>query len=524
MTQSFSFNLVDEPWIPCVREDKVTVELSLLGVFAQAHQLRHLAGDSPLVTAALLRFLLALAHRVYGPHDEEEWVRLWEMERWDVQPLEEYLSIWRHRFDLFDAAHPFYQADDERVKPKSVISLSHDRASGNNATLFDHHTESTGETLSPAQAARTLIAAQAYGLAGLSPIKQNFTDGASAGGILFLVEGDSLRETMLLNMLSYPPDTNQFKVQTDKDKPAWEMDNAYLPKRTNPLGYLDYLTWQNRRVRLLPERFAGRTVVRNMTMGPALRMDASVLDPMMHYREDKKLGHIALSFREDRVLWRDSASLFGITANNGTGMRPPATFQWLRWLLEEMETPEKHRLYRTLALGMSKKQAKVFFFRQESLPLPLAYLTQEELVTYLHTVLSRTETVAFDLVQALRLTGMLERVAEVEDGGWQKQWRGLNRNAKGDINNWIDHTGAERNYWASLDTPFQQLIVSLPENADEAMAAWHEQLRRSALAAFDLAGQATANDARSFKAVVRGQGYLQYRLDEALGTKGSRSG
>lgn len=65
---TISFNLIDEPWIPCIRLDGKPDELSLRAVFAQAHQLREIRGDSPLETASLHRLLLAVLHRVFGPY------------------------------------------------------------------------------------------------------------------------------------------------------------------------------------------------------------------------------------------------------------------------------------------------------------------------------------------------------------------------------------------------------------------------------------------------------------------------
>ena len=181
--------------------------------------------------------------------------------------------------------------------------------------------------------------------------------------------------------------------------------------------------------------------------------------------------------------------------------------------------PDKHDTYRTVALGLSKKQAKVFFFRQDRLPMPLAYLTDDHLVTALNTALTYTGTIAFDLLQSARCMGMFEQVSDVEDTGWQKQWQGLNVNAKGAINNWIAHTGMERNYWASLDTPFQSFIIDLAQDREQALADWNAQLRRSASDAFDLAAECVGNDGRSFKAVVRGRSYLNYRLNEVLPSK-----
>lgn len=516
MSQQLSFNLVDEAWIPCIQADGMPLELNLRQVLAQAHQLSALAGDSPPVTASILRFLLAILHRVFGPEDEETWVELWEADTWDMSRLNAYLNEWQQRFELFDPQHPFYQAPDKRVKTKSTISLSHDRASGNNPTLFDHHTEEIGETLTPAQAARILLAGQSYGLAGLSGIPQKFTDGTCAGGTLFLVEGDNLKETLLLNMIQYPPEDYFENIHTPEDRPAWEMDDPFSPERAHPLGYLDYLTWQNRRVLFQPEQAAEGVIVRKMSMGPALRYDPSILDPMKNYRIHEKLGPLAISFSENRTFWRDSAALFAFGGDLAGKAVPPATLKWLRYLVEEMGLPGKHQIYRTLAMGMSKKQAKVYFFRQEQLPLPMAYLTDERLVEKLDTALANAGTVDFDLLQSLRLVGMYLKLPKVEEMKWHQQWSGLNQNARGDIDDWIAHTGAQQDFWTSLDIPFQAFVVALAEDAESALKDWHHQLQTSALEAFERAAGCTSNDARSFKAVVSGRGYMNYRLSEVF--------
>jgi len=512
MTQPYSFNLVEEAWLPCVWLDGTAVTLSLRDTLTQAHQLQSLVGDSPPQTAALHRFLLAILHRVFGPEDEDAWAVLWQAKAFDADLINEYLDNWQHRFDLFDAERPFYQAPDPRVKLKSTINLSHDRASGNNATLFDHHTEEIGETLTPDQAARVLITGQAYGLAGLSGITQKFTDGTCSGGIIFLVEGDSLKETFLLNMIPYPADDPDMFVHSEQDKPAWEMDNPFEPERVYPLGYLDYLTWQNRRIFFQPEHAHGTLVVRVMTMGPALRFGASLLDPMKHYRRDDKLGAISLSFSEDRILWRDSAAFFTFDNKSSRNVIPPVTFRWLRELVDG-KIIDRYKRYRCAALGMSKKQAKVFFFRDERLPLPLVYLTDDQLVNRLADALEYTATIALDVIQSLRQVGMYLQVSDAE----KKKWGELNINTKGAINDWVAHTGAQRYYWASLDIPFQTFIVDLAHKERESvLLGWLERLQSTALATFEQAAQCVSNDGRSFKAIVRGRGYLNYRLSEVL--------
>jgi len=320
---TFSFDLTAQPWIPCITKQGQTVEVSLRQLFAEAHEVGEVSGESPMVTAALYRLLLAILHRVYnGPQDKEEWGLLWTPGQFDAARLAAYLDRYQDRFDLFHPVRPFFQAKDERVKLKSVTSLIHDVASGNNGTLFDHHLDQDGLALSPAQAARYLIAAQAFGLAGLSGLEDKFSYAPCVGGVLFFVQGDTLFQTLLLNCIAYD-DYSPIPRQTG-DAPAWEMDNPYDPKqRTIAKGYLDYLTWQNRRVWLKPERVGERLMVREMTMAPGLKLEGGIANPLIYYRIDEKRGALPLRFSEARALWRDSSALFRLRHE---GHRPPEVF------------------------------------------------------------------------------------------------------------------------------------------------------------------------------------------------------
>ena len=107
---TYSFNLIDRPWIPCTEMNGHIVELSLRETLARAHELRGLQGDSPLETAALYRLLLAVIHSALrGPTSRTEWARLWNMKRFDADQFNRYFQEWHSDFDLFDREHPFYQ-------------------------------------------------------------------------------------------------------------------------------------------------------------------------------------------------------------------------------------------------------------------------------------------------------------------------------------------------------------------------------------------------------------------------------
>jgi len=102
-----SFDLISEPWVPCVGRDGQAVELGLQDVLVRAHELRELGGESPLVTAALHRLLLVVLHRVFGSADYDAWYALWQAGRFDPTVLDAYFAQWRERFDLFHPARPF---------------------------------------------------------------------------------------------------------------------------------------------------------------------------------------------------------------------------------------------------------------------------------------------------------------------------------------------------------------------------------------------------------------------------------
>src|SRR5437764_1023261 len=110
MSGTFSFDLVDEPWLLSVeRQSRRPVSLGLRDTLVRAHELRELVDPSPLVIAALHRLLLALLHRIVGPAGPDAWLDLWRAGCWEPGLIDNYPQRWRPRFDLFEPERPFYQ-------------------------------------------------------------------------------------------------------------------------------------------------------------------------------------------------------------------------------------------------------------------------------------------------------------------------------------------------------------------------------------------------------------------------------
>jgi CRISPR system Cascade subunit CasA len=495
---TYSFNLIDQKWIPCVDFNGCVKEFSLRETLIRAHQLRGIQGDSPLETAALYRLLLAVLHSASrGPQRKSDWTALWEKDSWNLETFNGYLDQWLDRFDLFHPERPFYQAPDQRAKPKSVITLAMDMASGNNAVLFDHHTEDMGVSLSFAKAARALVVAQSFGLAGLFLPGATFTDAPWGRGILFFLEGDNLYKTLVLNLLPYPD--QDVRPTRPSDKPAWEQDNPYEPERQIPDGYLDYLTWQSRRILLTPEE--SQPVVRSMTMAPGLRLDSAILDPMKAYRKNEVKGiWMSARFSEDRALWRDSGSYFGVKTEHGI---PPQPFSWLS---DHLDEPGLQK-FRFMALGMANDQAKVEFFREEHLPISLEYLKNDDLVADLRNALDLAEKTRFSLKIASQWLALLV-ISPKADG---KKWQEVDKISKEQAEKLMTHWNVERFYWQQLEIPFLRLLEDLLEHP-EAIETWIETLRRAAWDALEQAANSAGTDATALKASVRARGMLGYEL------------
>jgi CRISPR system Cascade subunit CasA len=499
-----TFNLVDEPWIPVVKNDGVSVELSLRDVLLHAHEFHTLHGESPPIVAALYRLLLAVLHRIVrGPRSSSHWVEIWNAGAWEEASINAYLDRWYDRFYLFHPEFPFYQFQADDLRERKVIDLLPELASGNNATLFDHHTDESELAFSPQQAARALLFVQACSLAGGSGLAPRDSSDAPWGrGVVFLIAGDTLFQTLTLNLHPYRNFPDRGLENSEHDRPIWESTEEPQLKREKPLGYLDYLTWPTRTVYFHPEVRSGRLVVQRVSMGPGQRITRELLDPFYHFRKDKSRGNLVYRLREGRALWRDSASF--LRFNVPEKVLPPETIRWLAHVVADGEL-KAHHSYRYMALGMATRQARVDFYLAEHLPLPGDYLQDEELVSRLGTALESAENVRSRLGSALaRTASLLLLPTAVEPGGRKPDRK--------DVNDLLAHWAFDRFYWASLEIPFLELLETLPRDQEVALKKWSNVLQDIAIQVFERAERGLGSRPRALRAGVRGSGQLHGSL------------
>jgi hypothetical protein len=162
-----------------------------------------------------------------------------------------------------------------------------------------------------------------------------------------------------------------------------------------------------------------------------------------------------------------------------------------------------------MALGMANDQAKVEFFNEEHMPVPLAYLEKDELVEQLAAATQKAEDTRFSLKVASQWMALLI-VSPKSDG---KKWREIDKISKNQAEALAIHWNVERYFWQQLEVPFLDLLESLP-NHPEALASWYETVRRAAWDALEQEASLAGLHAIALKAAVRARGMLGYSLKE----------
>jgi CRISPR system Cascade subunit CasA len=498
-----TFDLVDEPWIPCLDRAGRRVEVGLNAALVRAHELAELRDESPLTTAALLRLLLAVVYAALdGPKDLRAWKALWQKGELDPRKIEKYLEAWRHRFDLLDEKHPFFQVGGFEIPgkdPTPVSKLTHELATGNGATLFDHSIEERVRPVAPAVAVRWLVTAQSFALGGGVGATSNrfgkhpnFTHAPMVGGAAVFGIGANLFRTLLLNLLPFDSGT----AHRETDRPVWEHDRIDKPCERIPRGVLDFLTWRSRAVRLLPSSQDGGTTVASMFFASGLQCSREFENPFWGHVIDETKGKLPIGFRSDRALWRDSTAI--LTSGEGKGraknVRPGAVN--LAGELVQRELLPRDAPIRVLALGMGNDKAKVLFWRREEWFVPPRIVEDAGCAEDLDAALGRADACGKALYAAISRFGEAFR-----DGFPDARARAMRR------------------YWGTLELPFRTLLAGLGAKDSAAFLSWTDGLKESARVAFH--GQtenAQHRSAREMQARVEGSRLLEWKLDQLTRT------
>jgi CRISPR system Cascade subunit CasA len=506
-----SFNLLHEPWIPCIRLDGQLVELGIIETLERAPEIREVWAGNVIANAALYRLLAVFTQRAVIPEGAttKTWGQIYRKGQWDMARVSGYAQQWSHRFDLFDEKYPFYQVAGLDSETCPAVFILPDM-SKNGVTLFQHQTQDRPVAFSPATAARALVTSQTFSLGGGNSGKgfDKYTDSPWAKGAVFIVYGRNLFETLLLNTFPY---TQSDPIPSFPDDcPSWESDSPLKPRGT-PRGYYDYMTWPARRLLLIPEEQQGETVVIRARFVQGLRLGSNegemVFDPMKCYLTSKDGKTFAIGFDPNRVLWRNSFSLFQMPERKSEQATiAPRAFRHLARLVESGALEESYRL-RYMALGMMRNQGQVVMQLEQVMPLPVTYTHDEVAVAYLKQAITLAEMVGERIVWAAK--DALVAYPVRDDTKEAKQGRDPKiRTVIRDI--------VERHYWASLELGFAQAMVDIPVNVERAMLGWQKVLDETAKTAFEEAMRGLGATPRALKAAQVGRNRLYPSLRKTL--------
>lgn len=480
-----SFSLFDEAWVPVVSRG-VRTEVSLRVALLQAHELDGLALEDPLATVALLRqVVLPVVLDALGvPHDEDGWEDRWAAGHLDDTAVERYLDEHADRFDLFHPSRPFAQVGGLRTargdtKPTSVLLAA--TATGNNVPLFSARTEADPPALTPAQAVRALLSTHCWdtaaiksGAVGDPQVKAGKTTGNPNGPLgslgVVIPMGATLFETILLNT----PIVSQ-GLDRD-DRPQWRRAVATPEWAVRPArGLLDLLTWQSRRIRLLPDTDEqGRTVVRHvvLTAGDRLTVLPEAVEPHTAWRQvdHPRPGNPPrwpIRHQPGRAAWRGMAALLTTRPEATDKVSTAAMLDQLGNLRAEGRVPEDLRLQvLTVGLSYGNQSAVIEDVMSDTLPLPVAALADgspaRELLLQVADQAERLRMAANDLGDDLRRAG----------GGDKLPWDRSLRLGEELVH---EFTPVVRRMLAGLQRE--------PHRWAEARQAWKATARRLALAA-----------------------------------------
>lgn len=514
------FNLTEKPWIPClmIKTNKIEL-LCLFHTLTRAREIKEIVDNSPLIVVSLHRLLLAILHRNFKTERYEDWKDLWRKGFWDAEKLRAYFDKdCKDRFNLFDDERPFYQystvkksASGEEATINPLATLMQEKASGNNATLFDHNFEANQQTYPPEIAACYLIARQAFSFSGTGcTYPFGFFNSPLINGFSILAVGNNLFETLALNLVKYPH-KDTFPVERDDDgknldKPFWERDELIQAtekdsKGTNLLGYLDYLTWQSRRIKLIRDDNSEQVKSCQLQQNFKLKESELFFDPFKVYgkREDRKdkKAYYTLGLKEDKGLWRESHAIFQ-QAKTDDRRNLFDHLAEIEGFIREGEI-EGEKKYSISIFGIINNKASVLQWAHERLPLPLAYLKDNELLNKLEKSIDcavKFGGILQDSIKKLR--------KNLNEQAWESSIRSVSPMDKykqeGKLINLLPAMSV---YWSSLEVRFKKLLTDLPEKQDEAMQEWYRVVDKTATKAFNQSVNSLGNSAKELKAIAK---------------------
>ncbi|MFD7408694.1 type I-E CRISPR-associated protein Cse1/CasA [Streptomyces sp. NPDC059866] len=309
-----------------------TVTAGTAEILETADELCCIAAPTPGETVALIEFLLAVCYASgCCPETEDEWED-WVIDRQPLASAAEWLRAQpTHEWDLFDPVAPFGQnallapfLEEHGAGPAQLV-IEH---VGDYNQFFDHHHLEHPTPLSAAAAFRALLAQHAYGPSGrarisgketLGPAITNLAVTRLGSRIRVIAQGDTLGDTLRLNLAPYPQGAGTFnRTWTQKERRGFRSKPTGRPVD----GPADLHT------------VLGRSVL----MRPAIGPDGGVTVDRVLIGAGELLVPLAAPYMQDaiyatttagatkplwpsasRALWREAHALYAAVADRSKG-------------------------------------------------------------------------------------------------------------------------------------------------------------------------------------------------------------
>lgn len=497
------FNLLDEKWIPIRFPDGTRDELGIKDVLRRSREIAVIEDPSPLVVAALHRFLLAVLYRALeGPTDFEQAQSLFDAGL-PVDRITAYLEKWRDRFWLFDERYPFYQVPDyepkevkgeKQWKPWTVLAAEHN--GDNSKVLFDHVDNTDAGTIPTRKAARWLIACQTFALGGgNSDFQYTKTGVPSATAVMALPLGRSLQETLILSLV---PENREVM---EADLPSWERGPDSIAKLRQGVeraarGYVDLYSWSSRSIRFQVQE-EGATLSGLAFASGVVCTAGNMVDPMLSYRVDEERGRLPIQFRE-RGLWRDFDSLLPDESRHG-----PRVIDHAATLTRSQpdRTP-----YSIMVLGQAndkRNAAKVMYWRMERFVFPVALAGDRSIRREIRQLLADAEEADKQLLSACStFARCLLRHGE------RKPTDRDSKEVGRQVKEFARRISATPWYWSTLEARFHEVLgeITLDQDPEEVRQRWLVAVRDALGEAWERhRASVSTGDAWTIRALVKAE-------------------
>ncbi len=444
-----TFVLLDEPWIPVVYVDGVSARVSLLQIWHELPRIREIWHDSPLVVATIYRLLMAVWYRA----DPASWASIdtktarLENGTVPVQTIHEYLLQHRRRFDVFDAEFPFYQTaalqHDEKMKPFPHTILRHSAVSH-----FDRSDDRDPTPMPVAEAVLYVLEHQAYAFGGRITNSADPAHHAQLlNGLIVLLRGQNLFETLVFSMPVYDNQTLLgVPAGGAPDVPAWEMPPPTQTKRV-ARGWVDILTWQSRRILLIPTYIDAQWMVKWVIVSGGYALDMPDFRDPMQFQKIIKGNKQLLKIDAQRAVWRD---IIPCLLNQVVARGLDFQIQQPQCLheLEELNLFGNRWSPHIQIIGVASDRAKMELWRQETLDVSANVFVDSELSKYVDQALGQCNkgdlclsTACYALAEAMLARGGQRKIKSEDIRGLMASW------------------GWQVKYWGNLEVHYHSRVL-----------------------------------------------------------------